>query len=162
MQTPLDFTLMPVLKKLTDLIDELDSEIKKKGGRIFITESVVTKIKKGTETSVLVEEKKTKLAVYQKLCDEITSKGLERDRYRTEETYMLTKAANGEWSMSTSHENHSGTKTILDLAKMPLLKALAIKINRADPQFQSNGGRIFITPARIYKLKNKIEQDFKF
>ena len=83
--------------------------------------------------------------------------GLERDRYRTEETYMLTKTAGHEWSMTTSHENHSGTKIILDLKKMPQLKLVAAKISKADPKFHTNGGRVFITPKKIYRLNNKIE-----
>ena len=74
---------------------------------------------------------------------------------------MLTKAANGEWSMSSSHENHSGMKKNLHLTKMPQLKLVAIKLNKLDSKFQLNGGRIFIAPTRIYRLNNKIEIDFK-
>lgn len=159
----LDFHHMPMLKKLTDLIDERDSEIKKKGGRIFITEILVSKITRGTEQPILfsktsIEKDKAR---NQKLCDEIIEHGLERDRYRTEETYILTKAPNGEWSMTSSHENHSGTKKILNLTKMPQLKILANKLNKLDPKFQLNGGRIFITPTRVYRLNNKVEIDFK-
>lgn len=159
----LDLNEMPFLKKLTDLIDELDSEVKKEGGRIFISENLVYKIKKGTQSPILVTENTQEKASgrYRKLCDEIIEYGLEKDRYRTEETYLLTKAANGEWSMSSSHENHSGTKKILNLAKMPQLKLVAAKINKVDSKFQLNGGRIFITPIRIYRLNNKIEVDFK-
>jgi hypothetical protein len=75
---------------------------------------------------------------------------------------MLTKSANGEWSMSSSHENHSGLKKILDLSKMPQLKRLASTINKLDSKFNINGGRIFITPYRIYRINNKIEINFKF
>lgn len=160
--TPLDFDQMPALKTLSDIIDKLDSDFQKKGGRIFITENLIYKIKKGSESLILFNDNQTKDAINQKLCDEINEHGLLKDRYRAEETYMLTKASNGEWSMSASHENHSGTKIILDLAKMPHLKALAQKINKTDAQFQANGGRIFITLTRIYRIKNKIEIDLKF
>lgn len=161
--TLLNLDEMPNLKKMTDMIDELDPDIKKEGGRIFISESLVYKIKKGTQSPLIVAEDSEERASgrYRKLCDEIIEHGLERDRYRTEETYMLTKAANGEWSMSSSHENHSGTKKILNLAKMPQLKLLATKLNKLDSKFNLNGGRIFITPTRVYRLNNKIEVDFK-
>lgn len=159
----LDLNEMPFLKKLTDLIDELDSEVKKEGGRIFISENLVYKIKKGTQTSIFVNKNSDDKTAgrYRILCNEIIEHGLERDRYRTEETYLLTKAANGEWSMSSSHENHSGTKKTLNLTKMPQLKMVAAKINKVDSKFQLNGGRIFITPTRVYRLNNKIEVDFK-
>jgi hypothetical protein len=159
-QSSIDFEKMPFLKELIDLIEELDPEVQKKGGRIFITETLVLKMKKGTEIPILYIKNKGE-AKNQKLCEEMLAHGLERDRYRTEETYMLSKTANGEWSMTTSHENHSGAKIILNLGNMPLLKNLATKLARLDPQFQSNGGRIFITPTRIYRLKNKVELDFK-
>ncbi len=160
--TKLDLSTMPALKQLTDFINDLDDEIKNEGGRIFISEYLVFKIKKGTQTPLIVNENSEKLeGIYRKLCDEIIEQGLERDRYRTEETYMLTKTASNEWSMTSSHENHSGTKTILDLTKMPQLKLVASKINKIDSKFQSNGGRIFITPKRIYRLNNKIEIVFK-
>lgn len=161
--TPLDLAAMPALKQLTELIDELDDEIKKDGGRIFISEQLVYKIKKGTQTPIIANTDAEAKASgrYRKLCDEIIESGLEKDRYRTEETYMLTKAANGEWSMTSSHENHSGTKTVLDLKKMPQLKLIAVKLSKADSKFHSNGGRIFITPTRIYRLNNKIEVDLK-
>lgn len=161
--TLLNLNEMPNLKKMTDMIDEIDSDIKKEGGRIFISENLVYKIKKGTQSPLIVAESSEERASgrYRKVCDEIIEHGLERDRYRTEETYMLTKAANGEWSMSSSHENHSGTKKSLNLSKMPQLKLLATKLNKLDSKFQLNGGRIFITPTRIYRLNNKIEVDFK-
>ncbi len=160
--TILDLSVMPALKKLTDMLDDLDHEIKKDGGRIFINEYLTYKIKKGTQTNLLVYENTEKLdGRFRKLCDEIIETGLERDRYRTEETYMLTKTRGNEWSITTSHENHSGTKTILDLKTMPLLKVLASKINKIDSKFQENGGRIFITPKRIYRLNNKVEIVFK-
>lgn len=161
--TQLNLDEMPNLKLMTDMIDELDSNIKKEGGRIFISESLVYKIKKGTQSPLIVAENSEEKASgrFRKLCDEIIEHGLERDRYRTEETYMLTKAANGEWSMSSSHENYSGTKKSLNLAKMPQLKILATKLNKLDAKFQLNGGRIFITPTRVYRLNNKIEIDFK-
>lgn len=161
-QDLIDFNQMPLLKKLTDLIDEMDSEIHKKGGRVFITENLVYKITKGSESPIVSNFDSRASGAYRKLCDEIIDRGLDRDRYRTEETYMLTKDARGEWSMTISHENHSGTKKTLNLAEMPQLKALATKINKSDSQFQTNGGRIFITPTRIYRLKNKIEMNFKF
>lgn len=158
----LDLNLMPSLKQLTELIDSVDEEIKKHGGRIFISEYLAYKIKKGTQTPLVVYENTDKLdGKYRKLCDEIIDQGLERDRYRTEETYMLTKNSGNEWSVISSHENHSGTKTILDLKKMPQLKLIAAKITRIDSKFQANGGRIFITPTRIYRLNNKIEVTFK-
>jgi hypothetical protein len=162
--TLLDLKLMPNLKIMTDQIDELDSEIKKDGGRVFISENLVYKIKKGTQSPLLVAENADEKVAgkYRKLCDEIIEYGLEKDRFRTEETYMLTKAPNGEWSMSSSHENHSGTKRVLNLAKMPQLKILAIKLNKADPKFHTNGGRVFITPNRIYRLNNKIEIELRF
>jgi hypothetical protein len=156
--TLLDLSTMPALKQLIDLLEDIDAEIKIDGGRIFISESLVYKIKKGTQTPLLVYEKTAKaLEKYRRLCDEMAEYGLEKDRYRTEETYMLTKTAGNEWSMTTSHQNHSGTKTILDLKKMPQLTLVAAKINKADPKFHSNGGRVFITPGRIYRLNNKIE-----
>lgn len=160
--TLLDLSSMPALKQLTEELDRLDEEIQKEGGRIFISEYLVYKIKKGTQTPLLVFENTEKAeGKYRKLCDEMIEYGLERDRFRTEETYMLTKTAGHEWSMTTSHENHSGTKTILDLKKMPQLKLYAAKIGKADPKFQSNGGRVFITPTRIYRLNNKIESVLK-
>jgi len=161
--TLLDFNEMPNLKKMTDMIDDLDPEIKKEGGRVFISEQLVYKIKKGTHSPLLVSDNSQERASgrYRKLCDELIGYGLEQDRYRTEETYMLTKAANGEWSMSSSHENHSGTKTILNLKDLPQLKVLAAKLGKVDSKFQSNGGRVFITPTRIYRLNNKIEVEIK-
>lgn len=161
--TLLNLDEMPNLKKMIDIIDELDSDIKKEGGRLFISESLVYKIKKGTQSPLIVadDSKERASGRYRKLCDEIIEHGLERDRYRTEETYVLTKAANGEWSMSSSHENHSGMKKNLHLTKMPQLKLVAIKLNKLDSKFQLNGGRIFIAPTRIYRLNNKIEIDFK-
>lgn len=162
--TLLDLNEMPNLKIMTDKIDEQDFEIKKEGGRVFISESLVYKIKKGTQSPLLVAENSEEKASgrYRKLCDEIAEYGLDPDRYRTEETYILTKAPNGEWSMSSSHENHSGTKKILNIAKMPQLKLIATKLNKVDSKFQSNGGRVFITPTRIYRLNNKIEVEIKF
>lgn len=162
--TLLDLNEMPNLKIMTDKIDEQDFEIKKEGGRVFISESLVYKIKKGTQSPLLVAENSEEKASgrYRKLCDEIAEYGLDPDRYRTEETYILTKAPNGEWSMSSSHENHSGTKKILNIAKMPQLKLIATKLNKVDSKFQSNGGRVFITHTRIYRLNNKIEVEIKF
>lgn len=151
---------MPALQNLINLIDELDSDIRRKGGRVFITEYLVYKIYRGTEEPIFANIKET-TGPNQKLCAEILEHGLERDRFRTEETYMLTKSANGEWSMSNSHENHSGIKKILNLSQMPQLKILAAKLNKLDSKFQSNGGRIFVTPTRVYRLNNKIEVDFK-
>jgi hypothetical protein len=159
--TPIDFTSFPSLKKLIDFIDDVDSEIKKKGGRIFITKNQVTKIIKGCETPILVSENKNTIGKFSMLCLEIVNHGLENNRYRTEETYMLTKSASGEWSMNIGHDNHSGIKKILNIKAMPLLEALTNKINKIDPQFHSNGGRIFITPSRVYRIKNKFELDFK-
>ncbi|MGZ3809347.1 MAG: hypothetical protein ACXVCE_14780 [Bacteriovorax sp.] len=154
----LDLNDMPSLKKLTDSLDEIDNELKKEGGRIFIREFLAYKIKKGTQTSLIAYENIEKHdGKYRKLCDEMIENGLERDRYRTEETYMLTKTPANEWSITTSHENHSGTKTVLDFKKMPLLKMMASKINKIDSKFLEFGGRIFITPKRIYRLKNKVE-----
>lgn len=156
--TLLDSNAMPALKQLIDQLEFLDAEIRTDGGRIFISESLVYKIKKGTQTPLLVYENIAKSEEkYRRLCDEMTEFGLEKDRYRAEETYMLTKTAGHEWSMTTSHQNHSGTKIVLDLKKMPQLALVASKINKADPKFHSNGGRIFITPGRIYRLNNKIE-----
>lgn len=92
--TLLNLDDMPNLKKMTEMIDELDSDIKKDGGRVFISENLVYKIKKGTQSPLIVtgssEEKVS--GRYRKLCDEMIEHGFERDRYRTEETYMLTKA----------------------------------------------------------------------
>ena len=156
--TTLNLTDMPALKELTDMLDDIDEEIKNDGGRIFISEFLVYKIKKGTTTPLLVYENIEKQeGKYRKLCDEIIEQGLERDRFRTEETYMLTKNSGTEWSMTNSHENHSVTKTILDLKKMPQLRSIALKLLKIDSKFQINGGRIFITPTRIYRLNNKIE-----
>lgn len=156
--TTLDLDNMPALKQLADSLDEIDQEIKKDGGRIFISEYLVYKIKKGSQTPLIMYENTSKEdGKYRKLCDEILSQGISRDRYRTEETYMLTKSAGNEWSITSSHENHSAQKAILELTKMPLLKNLTQKISRNDPQFSINGGRVFITPTRVYRLKNKIE-----
>jgi len=156
--TALDLNLMPAFKQLTEQLDALDDEIKREGGRLFLSEYLVFKLKKGTQTTLIAYENTDKLeGKFRKLCDEMIEYGLERDRYRTEETYMLTKSPGNEWSVTTSHENHSGTKIILDLKKLPQLKLLAAKINKADPKFQTNGGRIFITPKRLYRLNNKIE-----
>lgn len=63
--------------------------------------------------------------------------------------------------MSASHANRSGTKTCISLEKTPLLKLLATKLSKLDVKFQLNGGRVFITPWRIYRLNNKIEVDLK-
>jgi hypothetical protein len=156
--TLLDLQEMPALKMLTDSLDEQDAELNKDGGRVFIREFLAYKIKKGTHSPLLSYENVEKLdGKYRKLCDEMIENGLERDRYRTEETYMLTKTPANEWSITTTHENHSATKTVLDLKKMPLLKILALKINMIDSKFQTNGGRIFITPKRVYRLNNKVE-----
>lgn len=161
--TLLNLEQMPNLKILTDMIDEHDFSIKTKGGIIFISETLVYKIKKGTQTPLFVtEDPKERIpGRNQKLCDEMVSLGLTRDRHRVEETYILSKSANGEWSTTSSHENHSGTKKILNLAKMPELKILASSLNKIDIKFQLNGGRVFITPNRIYRLSNKLEVDFK-
>lgn len=156
--TLLDLQDMPALKMLTDFLDDLDAELKKEGGRVFIREFLAYKIRKGTQTTLLSYESLEKLdGKYRKLCDEMIENGLERDRYRTEETYMLTKTPGNEWSITTTHENHSATKAVLDLTRIPLLKTVASQINKLDSKFQTNGGRIFITPKRIYRLKNKIE-----
>jgi hypothetical protein len=159
----LNLTIMPSLKKLTDAIDEIDSEFKKIGGRIFITGNLVYKIKKGTEYPLFYDDinaSKTQ-SRYAKLCEEFSGLGHEKDRHRTEETYIVTKTANAEWSISFTHENLSATKKVLNLAHMPQLKILATKIIKLDSAFQANGGRIFITPTRIYRIKNKIEMDYK-
>ncbi len=159
--TALDLNSMPALKELIEAIDDLDEEIKKDGGRVFISEYLAYKIKKGTQTVLLVYENNEKQdGRYRKLCDEMIEYGLERDRFRTEETYMLTKSGN-EWSMTIGHENHSGKKIVLDLKKIPHLKIMTSKIMKVDPKFQINGGRIFITPTRIYRLNNKVEMILK-
>ncbi|MBY0413774.1 MAG: hypothetical protein K2Q18_06400 [Bdellovibrionales bacterium] len=162
--TSLDFSKMPALFQLTKLIDEADNEFCREGGRIFITEAIVFKIVKGTTQNILVSKSaiEKKAGRYQKLCDEINDNGLNKDRYRVEETYILTRSIKGEWSMNFSHENHSGSTKILDLEKMPQLKVLAMKIYKFDPQFKINGGRIFVTSTRVYRVKNKVEIDFKF
>ena len=157
-KTPIDLSVMPALLQLTQLINEKDPDVE----RVFITELLVYKIKKGTQSTLFsVHADLEPSGPFQKLCEEIASHGLEKDRYRDEETYILTKTAKGEWSMSSSHENHSGIKKVLIIDKMPLLKNVAQKINRQDPQFQTNGGRIFITSTRVYRLKNKVELDYK-
>lgn len=159
--TALDLNSMPALKELIEALDDLDEEIKKDGGRVFISEYLAYKIKKGTQTVLLVYENNEKQdGRYRKLCDEMIEHGLERDRFRTEETYMLTKSGN-EWSITIGHENHSGKKIGLDLKKMPQLKILTSKIMKTDSKFQVNGGRIFITPTRIYRLNNKVEMILK-
>ena len=153
---------MPKLKKLTDLIDEIDSDFKKIGGRIFITHTLVTKIKTGAESPIVTSGNiRVPNGLYQKLCEELIHHGIVKDRYRIEETYLLTKAANGEWSVSSGDDNHSTVKRNLPLSQMTELKKISTQINKVDPQFQTNGGRIFITPTRIYRLKNKMEVDFK-
>jgi len=159
--TPLDLEKMPALKELTESLEELDKEIKKDGGRVFISEYLAYKIKKGTQTILLVYENNEKQdGRYRKLCDEMIEHGLERDRFRTEETYMITKTGK-EWSMSIGHENHSGKKIFLDLKQMPQFKIVASKIMKIDPKFQLNGGRLFITPTKIYRLNNKVEMILK-
>ena len=157
----LDFSKMPYLLELTKLIDAADTEFKKDGGRIFITESLVFKIIKGTAYPLLFTKTSTKAGRFQKLCEEIADLGLENDRFRIEETYLLTRTPKGEWSASSSHENHSGVTKVLILDKMPELKILSAKLNKADPQFKTNGGRVFVTPTRIYRIKNKIEIEIK-
>lgn len=159
--TPLDLEKMPALKELTESLEKLDKEIKKDGGRVFISEYLAYKIKKGTQTILLVYENNEKQdGRYRKLCDEMIEHGLERDRFRTEETYMITKTGK-EWSMSIGHENHSGKKIFLDLKQMPQFKIVASKIMKIDPKFQLNGGRLFITPTKIYRLNNKVEMILK-
>ena len=163
----IDLNLMPKLKMLTDQINETDLEFRKLGGRIFITEDLVYKIKKGTAYPILTtsnseNEANKNAEVNQKVCEEIIAQGLTPDRFRTEITYILSRSANGEWTSSSSDENLSAKKTIFNLNNMPLFKLLISKINKSDPLFQKNGGRIFITPSRIYRIKNKIEIDFKF
>jgi hypothetical protein len=165
--TTLDFEKMPMLKILTDLINEIDSEFKKNGGRIFINQSTVSKIKKGSESPILLssdlnKHNITKPGPYQKLCDELIKQDVNQDRFRTEETYLITKTSNGEWSMSSGDNNLSTVKKNLTLSKMPELKKLTLEINKFDLQFKTNGGRIFVTPTRIYRIKNKIEVEFKF
>ena len=165
--SPLDLQLMPKLRQLTNQIDEIDLEFKKLGGRIFITEDLVYKIKKGTIYPILTsfnpEEKTNKNGdVNQKLCDEISAQGLGPDRFRTEITYILSRSTNGEWTSSSSDENLSVKKIIFNLNHMPLFKLLINKIYKSDSVFQKNGGSIFITPSRVYRIKNKIEIDFKF
>lgn len=157
----IDFALMPKLKKLTELIDELDSEIKKFGGRVFITEQLVYKIIKGTPFPIIFIKEQQSKGRFQKVCDELAAHGYERDRFRLEETYNLSKNSGTEWSLSTSHENHSGVKKILNLNDLPEMKNLAAKIIKMDMQFKTNGGRIFISPKRVYRIKNKIELDCK-
>jgi hypothetical protein len=159
----LDLSLMPSLKILTDLLDEEHSEFKKSGGRIFITENLVYQIKRGTEYALYKEQDPVEQnSKYGKIITELVAHGLERDRFRTEETYLVTKSPRGEWSASTNHINHSGKKILLDLTEMTNFKILAIKINKADPSFESNGGRIFISPNRVYRIKNQLEMDFRF
>lgn len=165
--TPLNFEKMPLLKTLTELINEIDSDFKKNGGRIFINQNTVSKIKKGSESPILLSSDQniqniSKPGPYQKLCDELIQQGLTSDRYRTEETYLITMTSNGEWSMSLGDNNLSTVKRNLTLSIMPELKKISLQINKIDSQFQTNGGRIFVTPKRIYRLKNKIEVDFKF
>lgn len=159
----LDFTKMPILKKLTDSIDELDLDFKKKGGRVFITENLVYKIIKGTSYPIISTDMPTfkTVARFKDLCDEILTIGQARDRYRSDETYIISKTSNGEWFMTISHENLSAKKILLNLEKMPQLKIMANKINKLDSSFLSNGGRLFITLTRIYRIKNKVEIDFK-
>ncbi len=156
--TLLNLNDMPALKKLTESLDELDDELKKEGGRVFVREFLAFKIKKGTQKSLIIYENTERIdGKYRTLCNEMIGSELKRDRYRTEETYILTKTPGNEWSMTTTHENLSATKIVLDLTKMPLLKMIAAKINKIDSKFQNNGGRIFITPKRIYRLNNKVE-----
>ena len=163
----IDFLLMPKLKILTEQIDEMDLEFRKLGGRIFITEDLIYKIKKGTIYPLFTNfdqdiKINTEEEVNQKICEEILAQGLVPDRFRTEVTYILLRSTYGEWTSSSSDENLSAKKTIFNLNKMPLFKLLINKINKADPVFHKNGGRIFVTSSRVYRIKNKIELDFKF
>lgn len=156
----LNLEVMPELKKLTQHLDTIDSVFKKEGGRIFISEYLVFQIKKGTEYPMVSElpvlDKNQK---YSKVIEELLNIGHERDRFRIEETYLLTKSPKGEWSATTNHENFAGKKIVLDLLKMPNFKSLSIKINKYDSLFESHGGRIFITPTRVYRIKNQVEID---
>lgn len=155
---PINLEHMPALLKLTKMIIEKDPEAE----RIFITESLVYKIKKGTQTTLFSAlSELVSSGQFQKLCEEIAAHGIEKDRHRDEETYLLIRSPKGEWSITFSHENHSGTKKVLLLESMPLLKSAVLKIYKQDPPLQTNGGRIFITPTRIYRLKNKIEVNYK-
>lgn len=159
----LDLALMPEFSKLALSLDELDADFKKQGGRIFITETFVYQIKKGCEIPMLIEGiDADKKGPYHLVIEELLSYNHERDRFRIEETYLITKSPKGEWSASTNHINLSGKKIVFDLKKMPHLKSLTIKISKADSSFEANGGRIFITQERVYRIKNQIETDFKF
>ncbi len=157
----LDFNSMPALLELTKRIDEKDEEIRKFGGRIFITHDSVYKIVKGTSTPLFFDEANERSGKYLKVCEEIISQGFEKDRFRVEETYLLSRTARGEWSITSSHDNHSGKTSVLNLKDMPQLKIIADKLSRVDLKFKTNGGRVFITPTRIYRLQNKIEMDYK-
>lgn len=159
----LDLSQMPALLELTQIIDASDPEFAKFGGRIFINDKLVFKIVKGTSYPILISENQSlkKTGKYQKICNELLRLGFEKDRFRVEETYMLCRTPKGEWSITSGHANHSGTITILTLDEMPEMKSLAASLNKVDLKFKSNGGRIFITPMRIYRLQNKVEIDYK-
>lgn len=165
--SPLDLDQMPFLKRLTGQIDQLDADLKKNGGRVFITQELVFKIVKGCEYPLIInqtsdEQKSSGHYPYAKLCEELKAIGHEKDRHRIEETYIVSKTIKGEWIGSSSHENFSGTKMVFNLENMPQLKMLVGKLSKIDPMFAANGGRVFITPTRIYRIKNKVEIDFGF
>lgn len=157
---------MSALKDLTDNIDEARPEITIKGGRIFITERQVYRIKKGIKYPIdlmpMAKTNKASLKRFQKVCNELIECGHVRDCYRSEETYIISKSTKGIWFVSVKHTSYKGKEIFFQLSEMPNLRMLANKINKQDPIFEVNGGRIFITPTRVFRIKNKIEYDYEF
>jgi hypothetical protein len=167
--TPLDLSSMASLLRLITLIESVDRDFKKDGGRIFITENQVFKRIRGSEHTILnsalstdpdVTHGQNKLMPNTKICDEINSLGINYDRHRAEATFLLVRSKSGSWSISSSHENLSKTSTNLILDKMPLLQSVLKKIVNQDSKLKINGGRIFITEKRIYRINNKCEIDY--
>lgn len=123
--------------------------------------SFLDPIKKITKITNYTCETNGALGKYRKICDELIKNGHEKDRFRIEATYIISKSTKGVWFVSINHTNYTGKEIIFNLSKMPNLKPLADKINKADAVFAVNGGRIFLTPNRVSRIKNKIENDLK-
>lgn len=159
----LDLDNMPNLKILTDYILENDSEINIKETIIFVTKDMIFKVKKGSIYPYkLFEYHPTeKIELDQKfrsLCDELAALENTRDQTRIEETYVVSKDNNGLWFRSGNISKNGSYKKNFNLDAMPCLKALSDILNKQDSIFRTNGGRIFITSTKIYRVRNSIEQ----
>ena len=158
----LELEIMPNLKELTDYILELDSDLDVKETIIYISKDSVYKVKRGSIYPYKFDQKdETEQTLgkqkFRKLCDELTKLGNTRDLTRNEETYVVSKDNNGLWFRSGNIEKVGRYKKNFNLEDMPNLKILANTLNKQDLVFRSNGGRVFITPTRIYRVKLNIE-----